>query len=86
MSADDPGRVSPENLPFESLDGAADDATVFQCPLCAARFTHGLQSCPSCPVNAGCALVTCPNCHYAYPRESKVVGWLKRLVKPRRAT
>jgi len=83
MSADDRGAIAPGELPFTSLDGSVGDATVFRCPLCAARFTHGLQSCPSCPINAGCSLVTCPNCGYSFPRSSRLVSWAKRLVARR---
>ena len=50
-----------------------------RCPLCGARFTHGLQACPSCPINAGCTLVTCPRCEYSFPRTSRLVSWLRRL-------
>ena len=69
---------SPEYEPFTRLDGPAENGTVFRCPLCSARFTHGLQACPSCPINAGCSLVTCPNCNYAFPRTSRIVAWFQR--------
>jgi hypothetical protein len=81
MKADDHATIAPEELPFEPLEGSsAGNASVFHCPLCGSRFTHGQQACPSCPVNAGCSLVTCPNCSYSFPRSSRLVDWAKRLL------
>ena len=80
MSADDPVALEPEEAPFTALEGPPGDATVFQCPLCGSRFTHGLQSCPTCPVHAGCSLVTCPSCRYAFPRSSRLVDWYEYRV------
>jgi len=84
MSADDPATITPEEMPFTALEGSpAGDASVFRCPLCGSRFTHGEQACPSCPVNAGCSLVTCPSCSYSFPRSSRLVDWAKRLITRR---
>lgn len=79
MNLEDKNATSPEDLPFTAVEGPVDQASVFQCPLCGARFTHGLQACPSCPINAGCSLVTCPQCEYSFPRASRLVNWLRRL-------
>ena len=79
MIREDKTVASPEDLPFTALEGPVDAGTVFRCPLCGARFTHGLQACPSCPINAGCTLVTCPQCEYSFPRASRLVSWLRRL-------
>jgi hypothetical protein len=75
----------PGDVPFTPLDGPGGDASVFRCPLCAARFTHAGQACPSCPVNAGCHLLTCSECGYAFPRESRLVNWIRRLAGRRPA-
>jgi len=53
-------------------------ATVFACPLCGGKFTHGGLVCGSCPLNAGCDIVKCPHCGYQYPRSSRIVDWLRR--------
>lgn len=79
MSLEDEAGAAPEDLPFTAVEGPVDEATVFRCPLCGARFTHGLQACPSCPLSAGCTLVTCPHCEYSFPRTSRLAGWLRRL-------
>jgi hypothetical protein len=66
-------------IPFELADGdAASEATVFTCPLCGARFTHGGQVCGGCPLAAGCDVVRCPHCSYQYPRSSWVASWFAR--------
>jgi hypothetical protein len=71
-------------VPFVSLREDAGDATAFTCPLCSARFTHGVLVCQSCPMNAGCEIVKCPSCGYQFPRRSKVLDWAKKLFRPGR--
>ena len=60
------------------VEGTPEQATVFSCPLCGGRFTHGRQVCGACPLNAGCSLVSCPGCGYTFPRSSRIVDWLRR--------
>ena len=52
--------------------------TVFACPLCGARFSHGERACAACPLAAGCDVVRCPHCCYAFPRSSPTLEWLRR--------
>lgn len=73
-----------EELPFLPLGPAEGDATVFRCPLCSFRFTHGHQACPACPLSSGCDLVTCPNCGYGFPRSSRLVSWIRKIAARRR--
>jgi hypothetical protein len=73
----------PEFIP---LRDEAAEATVFACPLCGCRFTHGGQACGSCPLTRGCELVQCPNCLYSFPRSSRIVNWMRlwsRLLRSR---
>lgn len=63
--------------------GPAKDATgasVFECGLCGLRFTHGDLVCSSCALGAGCDLVKCPRCGYQFPRGSRLLQWVRRLV------
>jgi hypothetical protein len=56
-------------------------ASVFECGLCGASFTHGEKVCGACPLNAGCDLVRCPNCGYQFPRTSRIAEWVRRAVR-----
>ncbi len=73
---EDPLRVS-----FTPVEGSGGDATVFSCPLCGNRFSHGGLVCASCPLNLGCEIVRCPHCGYQFPRSSRIVDWARRLVR-----
>jgi len=77
--------MSQADLPFRKLDDAPGDATVFSCPLCGSRFTHGLANCGACPLNTGCNIVNCPECGYGFPRSSNLVDWVRRLFSRRSA-
>jgi hypothetical protein len=68
------------DVPFEPADDPLVAATVFTCPLCGGRFTHGGQVCGACPLTRGCDLVRCPHCSYAFPRSSRLVDWFRRRV------
>ena len=48
-----------------------------QCPLCGARFQHAEQACRTCPLAPGCDVLQCPYCHYAFPRRSRTLEWLR---------
>jgi Fe2+ transport system protein FeoA len=73
-----PGR-DPRLLAFVP---ASDTRTAFACALCGLRFTHGGQVCASCPITRGCEeLVRCPRCGYQFPRGSRAVAWLERLLR-----
>ena len=60
--------------------GQETRATVFTCPLCGGRFTHGEEVCSGCPLAAGCDVVQCPHCRYSFPRSSRILGFFRRLV------
>jgi predicted amidophosphoribosyltransferase len=75
MSAD------PTSTPFVPADAASPEATVFDCPLCGATFSHGALACESCPLHLGCDVVKCPHCGYQYPRTSRIVTWARRLAR-----
>ena len=60
--------------------GAGDDATLFRCALCGARFTHGDRVCRACPLRNGCDVVVCPSCGYQFPRVSRVWAWIQRRL------
>ena len=69
----------PEDLPFEPLPAHLTEATIFDCSLCGARFTHGGQVCRPCPMSTKCDLVKCPNCGFQFPRASRLVALGRRL-------
>ena len=71
-----------ESGPAE-FTAATDDetGTLFQCPLCGLRFSHGGQVCGGCVLRSGCDLVSCPGCGYSFPRTSRLVEWVKRLLR-----
>ena len=68
----------PAQVPFLPLEGETA-ASVFQCPLCSGRFTHGALACTGCPLHAGCEVVKCPHCGYQSPRRSQIVDWVRGL-------
>ena len=70
----------PDLVPFVPKMGAGDTSTAFDCPLCGGRFTHGTLVCGSCPLNAGCEIVKCPSCGYQFPRRSRLVTWVQKLL------
>ena len=72
------------DVPFTPLEESGTGASVFTCALCGDRFTHGQQVCGTCPLSSGCDLVRCPNCGYQFPRSSRTVDWLRRLLGRRK--
>jgi hypothetical protein len=68
------------DVPFTPLSADPDGASVFTCTLCGTRFTHGGQGCGACPLNAGCDVVSCPTCGHTFPRSSRIVGWVRRML------
>ena len=72
-----------EEMPFEPAAGA-DAGTTFACGLCGLRFTHGGKVCTSCVLSGGCDLVKCPRCGFQFPRESRVVALVRRLLRASR--
>jgi predicted amidophosphoribosyltransferase len=72
-----------DTAPFVDAAGPTD-ATVFACPLCGARFSHGARVCGACPLAGGCDIVRCPHCAYAFPRSSRIVEWFRRRFTARR--
>ena len=38
------------------------------------------ESARSCPLNIGCESVSCPQCGHSFPRTSRIVGWVRRLL------
>ncbi len=75
------GGEDPLGVPFSPVEESGGDATVFSCPLCGNRFSHGGLVCASCPMNLGCEIIRCPNCGYQFPRSSRIVDWARRLVR-----
>lgn len=73
--------ADPQSTPFLPVVGERPDSTVFTCPLCSARFSHGALACESCPLHMGCDVVKCPQCGYQFPRTSRIVEWAKRLTR-----
>ena len=71
----------PEAVPFLPVLDEPNDATVFRCGLCGARFTHGTMVCGSCPLHAGCDVVKCPECGFQFPRASRIVEWVRALAR-----
>jgi uncharacterized C2H2 Zn-finger protein len=80
--------MNPEDLgavDFVAATSAEGGVTLFSCPLCGGRFSHGEQVCSACPLKPGCDVVGCPHCGYQFPRTSAIVetlgrffGWLGR--------
>jgi len=68
-----------DEVPFEPA-GAQPEGTTFECSLCGLRFTHGGKVCTSCALSGGCDLVKCPGCGFQFPRESRTVSLLRRLL------
>ena len=68
--------------PGPSPEGPGTTApTLFRCPLCGGRFTHGEQVCSACPLKPGCDIACCPHCGYQFPRTSATVEMVGRLIR-----
>jgi Fe2+ transport system protein FeoA len=53
-----------------------------RCPLCGAGIgADGAAGCAGCPIAWTCDLLSCPRCGYAFPRRSRLVAWVKRLLR-----
>jgi len=76
MNAENPGAVA-----FVAATSREGEATLFSCPLCGGRFSHGERVCSACPFKPGCEIVGCPHCGYQFPRTSVIVETLGRLVR-----
>lgn len=70
-------------IPFTPADAAEAQGTLFTCPLCGGRFTHAGLACGGCPLASGCDVVRCPVCGHQFPRSSRLVNWLARIVARR---
>jgi hypothetical protein len=68
-------------VPFVPATPEVSGGTLFSCPLCGGRFSHGQEVCSACPLKAGCDVVGCPHCGYQFPRTSVIVETLGRLVR-----
>ena len=55
-----------------------------QSPLCGAGIAGG--GCATCPLAWSCDLVRCWRCGYQFPRESRLVAWVKRRLRRRPVT
>jgi hypothetical protein len=66
---------------FIAATPRGSEGTVFSCPLCGGRFSHGQQVCSACPLKPGCDVVGCPHCGYQFPRTSAIVETLGRLFR-----
>jgi len=58
-----------------------------KCSMCAAEFEADTanRSCSGCPLVGNCGLVRCPSCGYDNVPESRLVTWVQRLGRQRRA-
>lgn len=74
--------------PQEAVPAAplATGGTALDCPMCGLAFTTGATVCAGCPLHGGCDLVRCPRCAYTFPRTSRLVELLRRLIRRVRAT
>jgi uncharacterized C2H2 Zn-finger protein len=82
--SDDRRAAPEEKVPFVAAGEAGGGATRFECGLCGLVFSHGDEACGSCALG-GCDLVRCPRCGYQFPRSSRVVDLVGRLLgRPRR--
>jgi Fe2+ transport system protein FeoA len=54
-----------------------------RCPLCGAGIEGGGRGCASCPLAWNCDLLRCPRCGYQFPRGSRLLAWVKRLLRRR---
>ena len=69
-----------DEMRFEPAAGG-ESGTVFACSLCGLRFTHGGKVCTSCALGGGCDLVKCPRCGFQFPRESRILALVRRLLR-----
>ena len=56
------------------------------CPLCGAGIEGGGKGCASCPLAWNCDLLRCARCGYQFPRGSRLVAWVKRVLRRRPVT
>lgn len=76
--------MNPEEIthvPFVATASESTVGTLFSCPLCGCRFSHGQEVCSACPLKPRCDFVGCPHCGYQFPRTSATVEMLGRLVR-----
>jgi hypothetical protein len=66
-------------VPFAATTSKSAPGTLFSCPLCGGRFTHGQEVCSACPLSPRCNVVGCPHCGYQFPRSSATIELLGRL-------
>lgn len=59
----------------------SDPRPDYKCPLCGYAFSASDKSCASCPMARSCNVVCCPHCGYGFARDSRLVGWLRRLFR-----
>lgn len=53
----------------------------YKCPLCGYEFTRSDERCRACPMAKSCNVVCCPNCGYGFAKESRLVNWVRRLLR-----
>jgi hypothetical protein len=56
----------------------------YKCPLCGYQFDRPDKKCRACPMSGSCNVICCPNCGYGFVGESRIVAWLRRLLRPAR--
>lgn len=51
-----------------------------RCDYCGNEFdeSDGHKSCSACSMFGGCQMVKCPRCGYEWPRETKLVKWIRQ--------
>ncbi|MBI4764952.1 MAG: hypothetical protein HY787_10145 [Deltaproteobacteria bacterium] len=59
-----------------------DKEAKYTCSLCGQTFVMDRRTCPSaCPLSRHCNLVCCPNCGFSFPKGSRTVEFIKRLIQ-----
>jgi hypothetical protein len=76
--------MKPEETPFTPLPAhpaPPPETSLFVCGLCGNQFTHSGLVCGTCPMQTACELVRCPNCGFQFPRSSRIVDFLRRVLR-----
>ncbi|MFQ6105597.1 MAG: hypothetical protein ACE5NL_00815 [Candidatus Hydrothermarchaeaceae archaeon] len=51
-----------------------------RCQLCGYEFRKNEKKCRTCPMGE-CSMVCCPNCGYQFPEESKVINFIRNIIR-----
>jgi ribosomal protein L37E len=58
-----------------------------KCGFCGRQFDEAASAklCASCSMFGGCQKVKCPHCGYESPRETRLVKWISKRIRERKA-